>query len=960
MRPQFSVVSAVYNVSEYIEAFLASLDRQTYGTEGIEVVLVDDGSTDGSGEIAERWAASTSARVRVLHQENAGQGAARNAGIEVATGHWVTFADPDDVLADDYFAQVAAFLESQTTRPHLVATRQLVFSEDHLDHQDTHPLRRRFNRNELVDLRRYPNRIHLSGCSAFFPLDELNTAGIRFDIRIRPTFEDGHLVGRQLLAAPAPLVGFVRTAEYYYRKRVDGTSSVQSAWGRPDKYTDVPRYGYLDLLERAADKHGQPPVWVQNTVLYDLQWYFRADSRMTSATGAMPDEVLDEFHALCHRIFALIDVETILGFRIVPTPHRLRLDLVAGYKDVTMRPEHVRLDALDQRQRLVRARYVYSGPAPEEAYFWRGRPVSAVHGKTRSIEYFGRALAHERIVWLPADGTLRMTLDGRPVPLATRGPSDLPYQVTAARLVQDLAGGRRVTPPRRLSRKRRLFNTVTAPLRRVAALAAWVRGLVDHDRWTARLSKRLAASAWGQRRFGGAWVLMDRQDQAQDNAEHLYRWLAAERRDVNAWFVLDRRSRDWDRLRREGFRLVPYGSLRWRALLLDARHVVSSHANAFVISPLRASLYGRPNWQFTFLQHGVGKDDYSRWLNDKRIHVLVTTTEAEERSFSGDGTPYVFTTKEVQRTGLPRHDALLARARALDPRRVDRILVMPTWRRSLAEGMPASFTAEQRAAAFAESDYARHWFGLLGSPELRRVAERTGSRVSLLPHPNMAEFLRGADLPGHVELLDWRDVDVQDVFAGTRLLLTDYSSIAFEIAFLGRPTVYYQFDREAFFSGAQPYRRGYFSYERDGFGPVVGTHEDVVGAVEALADRGFVPDDEVAARIETTFGERTGDSCSRVYQAIVALDRPRRAQPLDGDPAGMATTATAAADALAAAEDRSAADDRAADELAVDALLAATLGGSALDTPAELEPSLEADLAQVVLGTELADADEGR
>ncbi|SFO20381.1 Glycosyltransferase involved in cell wall bisynthesis [Geodermatophilus obscurus] len=898
-RPRFSVVSAVYNVAEYIEAFLSSLDRQTYGIENLEIILVDDGSTDGAGEIARRWAESTPARVHVIRQENAGQGAARNAGIELATGEWVTFADPDDVLADDYFSEVAAFLGTQRKTPDLLATRLLVFTDDPAAHVDKHALRKNFGRgNQLVDMSQYPNRIHLSAGTAFLPLDRLRANGNRFDPRIRPTFEDGHLIGVHLLESAAPLVGFIASAGYYYRKRADGTSSVQSAWTRDDKYLAVPRYGYLDLLRRGAQRYGRPPVWLQNTVLYDLLWYFKADSRLISATGAVRPEVQDEFHALCREIFALIDVETIMGFQVSSTAYWLRNALVVGYKDLRTRPSQVRLDQLDERQRLVRARYTYGGPRPREEFSWRGRQVEPVHQKVRSIEFFGRAVAQERIVWLPADGTLRITLDGRPVPLSTRAPSDLPYQVTALRLSKELGASRPDLASGPDVGATGLVRVVGAPARWLSALVTWFAAWVDREQWTARITRRRAAGPSARRRYADAWVLMDRQEQAQDSAEHLYRYLKRKRPQVNAWFVLDRQSPDWRRLQREGFKLVAHGSVQWRMLLLNARHVVSSHANAFAMAPLPHALYGRPQWQFTFLQHGVGKDDYSRWLNDKRISLLMTTTEAEERSFTGDGTPYVFTTKEVKRTGLPRHDALLAKARKLADRDVDRILVMPTWRRSLAEGMPESLTPEERAAAFRASEYAQHWFGLLQAPELRQVAERTGSRVAFLPHPNMTPFLHDSDVPGHVELLRWADVDVQDVFARTALLITDYSSIAFEVALLGRPTVYFQFDRDEFFSGAQPYRRGYFSYERDGFGPVTTSLEEAVSALEKLAVEGLRPDEAIERRIRATFGEPAGDACYQVFKAIRELDRPVRAQVVAG-PSGVEV---AAGDAAAVVE----------------------------------------------------------
>ena len=154
-----------------------------------------------------------------MRQENAGQGAARNAGLEVAQGEWVTFCDPDDVLADDYFAEVAAFFDKQTTpAPLMLATRILTFTDDHTVNYNRHPLRKNFTGgNELVDVSRFPDRIHLSGGTSFFLRERLES--LRFDTRIRPTFENGHFVAHYLLGCGVPLVGFISTAEYYYRKR---------------------------------------------------------------------------------------------------------------------------------------------------------------------------------------------------------------------------------------------------------------------------------------------------------------------------------------------------------------------------------------------------------------------------------------------------------------------------------------------------------------------------------------------------------------------------------------------------------------------------------------------------------------------------------------------------------------------------------------------------------------------
>lgn len=107
--PRISVVVPVYDVEDYLAACLQSLVRQTY--RDLEVVVVDDGSTDGSAEIAERFCASDR-RVRVVRQANAGLGAARNAGAAVATGELLAFADSDDLVVPDAYERLAAALDA--------------------------------------------------------------------------------------------------------------------------------------------------------------------------------------------------------------------------------------------------------------------------------------------------------------------------------------------------------------------------------------------------------------------------------------------------------------------------------------------------------------------------------------------------------------------------------------------------------------------------------------------------------------------------------------------------------------------------------------------------------------------------------------------------------------------------------------------------------------------------------
>jgi glycosyltransferase involved in cell wall biosynthesis len=93
-----TIVVPVYNISKYLPACVESLQKQT--CEDLEIILVDDGSTDGSGALCDEYAAADP-RIRVVHKENGGLSSARNAGLDVATGQWVLFVDGDDYLVRD-------------------------------------------------------------------------------------------------------------------------------------------------------------------------------------------------------------------------------------------------------------------------------------------------------------------------------------------------------------------------------------------------------------------------------------------------------------------------------------------------------------------------------------------------------------------------------------------------------------------------------------------------------------------------------------------------------------------------------------------------------------------------------------------------------------------------------------------------------------------------------------------
>ena len=111
MKPLISIIIPYYNGEKYIEKCLDSVKRQEYGN--MEVLIVDDGSKEGSLFIVEEYRKQHKIFMKIIRQTNQGQGAARNTGIENAAGKYLCFLDQDDTLEDGILEKMAVLAEEK-------------------------------------------------------------------------------------------------------------------------------------------------------------------------------------------------------------------------------------------------------------------------------------------------------------------------------------------------------------------------------------------------------------------------------------------------------------------------------------------------------------------------------------------------------------------------------------------------------------------------------------------------------------------------------------------------------------------------------------------------------------------------------------------------------------------------------------------------------------------------------
>ena len=353
------------------------------------------------------------------------------------------------------------------------------------------------------------------------------------------------------------------------------------------------------------------------------------------------------------------------------------------------------------------------------------------------------------------------------------------------------------------------------------------------------------------------WLVMERGFDARDNAYWFFRYLRERQLQINACYVIDRTSPDYDKVAQLG-RTVKWRSIRHYLMYLAADMLISTHVQP--ASPDLMAYYHlrqigiHPRGKQIFLQHGIIKDEM-KWMRYPTMKV--------DFFASGGKLEYDYLVSEfgypegvIQYTGLCRFDNLI---RGNNPS--NEILVMPTWR-------GWEYPQGER---FYETAFYRHYQSMLENPRLLSLLEERDLKLIFYPHIELQKELDKFKSPSErIILASWRDYDVQTLLMRCSLLITDYSSVFFDVGYMEKPVIYYQFDMEDFLK--YHYQKGYFSYEKHGFGPVVKTEEELMAAIYECVGNGFKMQKDYQDRLEAFYSVRDELNCERTYQILRRMD----------------------------------------------------------------------------------------
>ncbi len=250
---KISIIIPIYKVEEYLQECIESVIHQTY--KNLEILLIDDGSPDNCGKICDEYAKKDN-RIRVIHQENAGISQARNKGIEMATGKYISFIDSDDYVEKDMFEYLYLLLKKE--KVNIACCNRYVVYKNKIDIYGIRDFYKVMDSKEAIELMCY---IGYLGVSAYAKLYEKE---LFENIRFPKGIENGEDVFTTYkVYDKASKIVYDATPKYYYRQR-------QGSLTRKKKINDTILKASKEVMEFINNNYPEKKEAGINLYLYSL------------------------------------------------------------------------------------------------------------------------------------------------------------------------------------------------------------------------------------------------------------------------------------------------------------------------------------------------------------------------------------------------------------------------------------------------------------------------------------------------------------------------------------------------------------------------------------------------------------------------------------------------------------------------------------------------------------------
>ena len=367
------------------------------------------------------------------------------------------------------------------------------------------------------------------------------------------------------------------------------------------------------------------------------------------------------------------------------------------------------------------------------------------------------------------------------------------------------------------------------------------------------------------------WIINDEKDKAGDNGEYFFRYL--KNRDIKGldiYFAIQKNCKDFERLYNLG-NILDLNSKKYLNIFMKSDKIISSVYDGWVFNPFgmyRNYIKDLFNFNIIYIKNGIIKDDYSKIFNrfDCNIKLFSVSTIKEYNYLISS--KFKYNKNEVVLTGMPRFDNLHKyNLNKFNLNNNKIILIIPTWRKFIKRYKNSLIFNKIHSDNFKNTQFYQFYNSLINDKRLIKMMKLYKYKGFLCLHYNFAAQYLDFEKNDVFEIKE--SCDYQELIKEGSLLITDYSSIFFDFAYLKKPVIYTHFDYNEYRENHVP--EGYFNYKNDGFGPICNNINSTISFVIKSIRNNNTLKIKYLKRINNFFTFFDDNNSERLFQQIAKI-----------------------------------------------------------------------------------------
>lgn len=876
----------IYNVDKWLlEAFNSIVNQKGIDfAKEVEVILVNDCSPDKSKEICLNLCEKYENVRYIENKRNSGSSVSRNAGLQAARGEYINFFDPDDILSENTLFEVKKFINNNLEKIAHISIPLVYFEAE----VGLHPKYKLLgNKNRIFDLKETPSNFILSAASSFYKRKDLNDLRIKFDESL--FCEEDTKFNFELYREITPKFAYIceNGVAYRYRRRKDANSQVDK--GKTDKKA---YYTLIQLISSLYTGGGLPEEIFYELCIYELRARLKNIKQSFFCDSEEFESVIDSYRKITNLIpksfifnkSKFLDISEKFLFATNIYKQKLCLkndgsiyvegsqeivceinDIPVEIKSISLEKTELRVEGLLNSYGIEDIQVVFFKEDskeiiyPQEEYDTESIYVKSVDviKSASSLKYF------KLVIPLFYEGKYRIYFKNKETGYLHIANRIQTYSENPFLPVGEFSS--------EAFKKYTNFGTSVVLYRKAFIIekSNLLSKIIDRIKTVSIIYEKHKKFKWLRfLKFGEPkyWLFNDRPINANDNAEVLFEHVNKHypRIAKHSYYVLSKNSPEIERISKIG-KVVIQNSLKHKFLYLNSKYILTSHLATAFFKPFSIKFLKYYNDLFDnkiiWLQHGITMNDIERAANkfNKQISKVIISAKFEQEIFAQK--KYFFDQNDILVTGFSRYDNLKNNT-------ANNILIMPSWR-SYLSGKILSNGMHAPIKGFTESEYYRNFSNLLTNKRLITFLENSVYSIIFVLHPGLRQYSNYFKKfeSKKIKILTKSSVSYRDLFNTSSLMVTDYSSVFFDFAYLEKPCIFFQFDKKDFFE--KHYKEGLFKFETMAPGPICITDDEVVSQILNHAARKMKMNDKYRSRLDKIYLFNDKFNCHRIIKEII-------------------------------------------------------------------------------------------